>query len=181
MRGMGASASPIPRYFHASTQKLPEIVEPMGYYEMIDDDTGEPVTAPFSEGEEFLISDTPEIVFAKNVGGAVLGAATSFNSEHPAIAQKKPVTLYIYETEQEPWVDLSDNVSDWIDFDVTKEVRYREPVEVKLVGKVELTQNDLKRVSKAYAREEHAYGGYFAAPKEPQEKLVREFDKRLKH
>jgi hypothetical protein len=104
-------------------------IEPDGYYEAIDEDGD-----PEMEYGEFSESEIAEVCAANYIGGAVLG---SYSMNRDA------KTFYIYETDQQPDVDITH----WTDgdFEFIGEVRYRDSVSFKFVKKVTLTpeQNDM--------------------------------------
>jgi len=164
-------------YFHASPQRLPSVIEPTGYYERIDEH-GNPVTAPFQDftglPTAFLESRIPETAFAKNMGGAILGSVS---------AHRKPMLLHIYATTEKPDVDISWYYDDWIDFDVTREVRYRKPVTVHRIASIRITKRDVEAVNRAYESKviEGDYDEYYVPPvKSRMMKLKRQFQKRIK-
>jgi len=139
-------------YYHVSRRYLGKhlVMTPQGFYE----DTEKGPWYPVDNAPPFWgISKIAEASFAKSVGGAMMGALSD-------IRDTKPVTLYAYMAVEKPEVDLSDDVSDWIDFRAIREVRYRRPIGIQFIGKITLSSEDQKRIMWAYEIRESEYGEY---------------------
>lgn len=154
-----------PKYYHSNipTEKILEEMLPNGYYEKVSERTGCPEHLFSDPLASFPISNIGEICFTKSPEAAILaGANTQCATEeerHPIskqhlkiiqeLRQQKLCMLDIYETEEEPDIDISECPND---FSIIEEVRYRKPVRVRKSFTVELSP---KLVSQIF---EEGYG-----------------------
>lgn len=126
-----------PKYYRAESSFLGNEftfeIKKGDYYEKIGEDD-----EPIMFYGEWKISKTKEICASKIIGGAVLGA---FSMRHED-------EYYIYEINQIPDKDISH----WMgaDFKFIEEVRYRQDVTAKFIGKVELSSYQLELFEALY-------------------------------
>lgn len=139
-------------YYHVSGRYLGKhlIMTPQGFYEDIERGPWYPVD---NAGPIWGISKIPEASFAKSVGGAMMGALSN-------TSDTRPTTLYAYIAVEKPEVDLSNDVSNWIDFSAIREVRYRRPIGIQFIGKITLNSEDMKKIMWAYEIRESEWGEY---------------------
>lgn len=84
-------------------------------------------------------SDIKEVCFSKRIPRAFFAIA-------PFLVLDK--TYYIYETDVEPCIDLSEIKEG--DFEATQEVRYRKPVYTKYIGKFRAHENFHENITELY-------------------------------
>jgi hypothetical protein len=143
---------------------------PQGFYEDVERGEWRPVT---NEAPIWFISKIPEAAFAKSAGGAIVGALSD------AADGNEPVTLYVYMAVEEPDVDLSGYLSNWIDFHAIKEVRYRRPIGIQFIGKITLGPEDIKRIMWAYESGESEFGYEYPPASSRIRRVAAELDRRF--
>jgi len=123
------------KYYRAEGEFIGKEVkyEPKGFYEAIDDDGG---LVPTYGG--YHRSTIKELSASKYVGGAVIGSYSM---------REGTDTFYIYEIDKKPHIDISHYTQD--DFEYIEEVRYRENVIGKYIGKV-ILDKELKDTIDAF-------------------------------
>ena len=142
-----------PEFYHISNKRIDSpILQPKGYYEKVDIIDNKPNLDVESYADEdypyneFTQSETPESSFSKSIKGALIGEI----SGEPA----KEGEYFVYSTKESPDYDLSKEMPHSMDFGVVEEVRYRKPVKIKLLGKLNVSQKDIDLIHSGY-------GGHF--------------------
>jgi hypothetical protein len=137
------------KYYHGSPRKVRHIVwTPTDTYESIGPG-GCPELLGTPDYAGFKSSRVKEICFSKSM----LGAVTAIAQHCP---MDKPCIVYIYATEEEPDVDISDCDGD---FSTLEEVRYRRPIRVRYVRKVSVPMTVVKKFTAKIAKVEDVLDG----------------------
>jgi hypothetical protein len=132
-------------YYHAMEALKKPLTSrpPKGFYEAIhrsgcpEPKFGDPLMG-------YPISKIAESSFSKSIEGAILGGAKGFCDE------EKTCEIDIYESDEEPDVDISDCPPD---FDILEEVRYRREIPVKRVKTITISPDFYKEFEFAYQEE----------------------------
>jgi len=127
-----------PKYYRAILENLGYEVrfDPTGHFEKIDS-SGKPVT----QGIFPRRSDIPELCAAKYLGGAIWGLCShAIIDEEIFDIHGHIEKIFIYEINEKPDLDLSN--SNYFDFSIIEEVRYRRPVSGKFIGIYILTEEN---------------------------------------
>ena len=98
----------------------------------------------FDEGGHFdnsFVSTNLEVCFAPTLEGCMYGLGNWL----------KNTSYFIYKTEQTPCLNL-DQKRNPIDYCITREVRYRVPVETVLIGKIDVTEEMISFVQTVGAK-----------------------------
>jgi hypothetical protein len=144
-------------YFRAQDKNIGKIVtfEPSGEYEAVDEE-GDPIYVY----DDFLTSDISETAASNYIGGAVMGNFSMHHNMGAKVVKK----YYIYQINEKPDVDISH----WGrgDFVHLGEVRYRRPVVGKLIGVVNLNEEQVKALSEYYKGLANAIDAQWSDPEE---------------
>lgn len=134
------------KYFHCSSVLHDGSIAPQGYYERVNEygeiECWDPLV---NEPPIFYKSKILETCFAKSMAGAIIGSLSSHRTSG---------IFYLYSTEASPDIDLSDEISDWLDCDVVEEVRYRVDVPVLNITMINISQNVVDLINEIYTPEE---------------------------
>ncbi len=135
------------KYYHATIHTTFNLkkIKPAGYYEKVkNDDCPQPLFGDIGAG--FPISDILETCFSKSIAGSIIGAINT------QCVENREYLLDIYETKEEPDIDLSDCP---YDFSILEEVRYRRKIYVKKTLTIKAKKELVNQVQiEAYGKEE---------------------------
>lgn len=144
---------PLPKkkYYHATLNPLAmDVLQCGDFYESIDNDCPEPI---FAGGYYigFPHSKIPELSFSKSIEASIISQLVLCEKD-----EKCEVT--VYETEEEPEIDISDCF--FADFELLEEVRFRRDVPIKNTLSLEVPSKLVKQAIKMYDEctdDEHGY------------------------
>ena len=125
------------KYYHASTVPITsKTITPKNYYEAINPayDCPTPI-----QDVRFPISKIKETAFSKSMEASVIAIARHCHFQS--------CNVYIYETKDEPDVDISDC---GFDFEMLEEVRYRRTVPIKFVKKIHVPARIISDIDDLY-------------------------------
>lgn len=109
------------------------------------DRDGKVVYKIYCDEPVFARSDEPILAFSKTKEGAVTGAVTSDKGFRKGV-------FHIVKTKEKPDVDLSEQQIG--DFYIIKEVRYKKPIKVSYVEKVEVSPEATRKVANYYRKDQ---------------------------